>query len=88
MARDEDDDAEGNEEPLGLRVEDGDPVDEAEHYHGLEDLERHLHNLLCKEESVCSVHPIKVFPVMKSIFCYSVKLFIKFFQRFSPTREL
>ena len=43
---DEDDDAEGHEEPLSLLVEVGDPVDEAEHYRGLKDVERHLHNLL------------------------------------------
>ena len=53
---DEDDDAEGHEEPLGLRDEVGDPVDEAEHYRDVEDVERHLHNLLGEEESVCSIH--------------------------------
>ena len=59
---DEDDDAEGHEEPLGLRVEVGNPVNEGEHYGGLEDVERHLHHLLGEEESVCPVHPIEVFP--------------------------
>ena len=59
---DENDDSEGDEEPFGLRVEVGDPVDYAEHYRGLDYVERHLNNLFRKEESVCSIHSIEVFP--------------------------
>ena len=44
------------------RVQVGVPVDEAQHYRGLDldVIERHLHNLLGIEERIIFVHPIEV----------------------------
>ena len=60
--QDQEGDAQEGEEPLGLGVELGHPVEDGEQDGGLQDVQRQLHDLLGEEVGVSPVGPVEMLP--------------------------